>query len=140
MITNQAGIVEAIACFQAGTRKVWNACVEASLPVFSVGKVKAGYIAAKSRGVNIAYITEITRENLTFCEELMQFTELRHLDGVRCNFAISETEYIAGIMKGGQMISLVRTDVSEIVLQQQLVFQTLWQCSEPAASVITKLK
>jgi hypothetical protein len=140
VITSHSQIVAAIAEFQAKTRKIWNACVEASLPAFSVGKVKEGYIAAKSRGVKISYITEITNENLTFCKELVQFAELRHLDGVAGNFALSDTEYIAGIIKNGQMISLVKTDVREIVQQQQLLFQTLWRCSQPAADRISRLE
>jgi hypothetical protein len=139
VIADQAAIIEAIRGFQARTKKEWFACVEKSLPAFSVGRVREGYLAAKARGVRIRYITEIVGSNLDYCKEIMQFAELRHLDGVLCNFALSESEYIAGIMAQSELVSLVRTDVQPIVRQQHLVFQTLWQSSEPADDRIARI-
>ncbi|HLG37141.1 MAG TPA: hypothetical protein VI338_03330 [Nitrososphaera sp.] len=139
VITHRPSIIESIKSFQARTKKVWNACVEKSLPAFSVGKVGEGYSAAKARGVKISYVTEITENNLSFCREIMQFAELRHLDGVQCNFALSETEYVAGFMEEAELVSLVRTDIEAIVRQQHLVFQTLWNIAEPAADKIARL-
>lgn len=132
-------IVDAITRFQAGTRKDWCACVESTLPAFSVGTVKEGYLAAQKRGVNIKYITEITPENLPYCRDIMDFAELRHLESVRGNFALSEAEYIAGVLEGGVMKVLVRSDVEELVRQQHLVFQTLWDNAVPAATRISGL-
>ena len=139
VITDQHEILEAIGQFQAGTKKIWCACVESSLPRFSVGKVKQGYLAAAKRGVKIMYITEMTKDNIAYCEEIMGFAELRHLDAVKGNFALSETEYIAGVMEGAVMVNLVVTDVAEIVHQQRLLFQTLWAHAEPAANRISRL-
>jgi hypothetical protein len=133
VVTDHAQIIGTIQRFQAGTRKIWCACVEASLPAFSVGAVKEGYLAAKARGVKIMYITEVTEGNAGYCREIMQFAELRHLDGVKGNFALSETEYVAGVMEGEGLVSLVRSDVGELVRQQHLIFQTLWEHAEPAA-------
>lgn len=139
VISEHAQIVEAIKRFQAGTRRVWLACVEESLPAFSVGEVKQGYLAAKARGVEIRYITEVTDSNLRFCREITEYAELRHMDGVQGNFALSESEYIAGFMSEGIMTRLVRTDVPELVRQQHLVFETLWHTAQPAADVISGL-
>ena len=139
VFTDQAAIIEAIRSFQARIKKEWFACVEKSLPAFSVGRVREGYHAAKERGVRILYITEITAGNLEYCREIMQFAELRHLEGVQCNFALSETEFIAGILAQSGLVSLVRTDVEAIVRQQHLVFQTLWQSSVPAADRIARI-
>ena len=69
----------------------------------------------------------------------MQFAELRHLEGVRCNFAVSETEYVAGVMEESELVSLVRTDIEEIVNQQHLVFQTLWSSAEPAVKKLARM-
>jgi hypothetical protein len=132
-------IVEAIRGFQARIRKDWFACVEKSLPAFSVGRVREGYLEAKARGVRILYITEIVESNLEYCREIMQVAELRHLDGVQCNFALSESEYVAGVMSQSELISLVHTDVQALVRQQHLVFQTLWQSSESAADRISRI-
>ena len=140
VITGQDRIIEAIVRFQAGTKKIWCACVEKSLPAFSVGRVKQGYLAAKARGVKISYITEITAENLPYCREITEFAELRHIDGVRCNFALNETEYIAGTLQGETVVSLLRSDDAEIVRQQLLIFQTLWDNSEPASDRIARIR
>jgi hypothetical protein len=67
----------------------------------------------------------------------MGFAELRHLNGVKGNFALSETEYVAGVLKEGRLVSLVRTDVAEFVHQQQLLFETLWHNAVPAEGRIS---
>jgi hypothetical protein len=140
VLTNEKEIVEAILEFQKNTKQIWYACVDSTLPSFSVGKVKEGYVAAKKRGVKIRYITEITKGNLEYCMEIMNFAELRHLDGVKGNFAVSDTEYVSGIKKGNSLVSLVKSTVVELVQQQRLVFETLWNQSIPAAERMSKIK
>jgi hypothetical protein len=139
VFTNEKEIVEAILAFQENTKKIWYACVDSSLPSFSVGKVKNGYIAAGRRGVRIRYITEITKNNLAYCTEIMKYAELRHLDGVKGNFAISETEYVAGVKEGDFIVRLVKSTVAELVQQQRLVFETLWNQSIPGSERMSQL-
>jgi hypothetical protein len=132
ILSDEAEIVKAIEQFQANTKTFWGACVDSTLPSFSVGRVKQGYLEARRRGVRILYITEITEGNLPHCKEIMQFAELRHLDGVKGNFAVSDTEYVAGVKRGSILASLVRSDVKELVLQQRYIFDTLWKHAVPA--------
>lgn len=139
VLTDQDKIVQAIRKFQANTKKFWGACVDSSLPEFSVGKVKQGYIDAKSRGVQILYITEITENNVGYCEELTEFVELRHLEGLRGNFAVSDFEYVTGIKRGSALISLVYTNVPELVTQQRHVFDTLWLHAVPSTEILERL-
>jgi two-component system sensor histidine kinase VicK len=131
-------IIKAIEQFQASTKEFWGACVDSTLPAFSIGKVKQGYIDAKSRGVRIMYITEITEENLSYCMEVQKFAELRHLGGVKGNFAISDTHYVAGVKHGDSLVSLVRCNIKELV-QQRHVFNTLWKQAMPANEMIAKI-
>jgi hypothetical protein len=91
VLPDEKEIVKTIKRFQANTKTFWGACVNSSLPSFSVVMVKQGYIDAKKRGVRILYITEITEDNLPYCREIMRFAELRHLRGVKGNFAMSDT-------------------------------------------------
>ena len=139
VVTDEKEIVKAILEFQKNTMKIWYACVDSTLPSFSVGKVKEGYIAAKKRGVRIRYITEITKDNLEYCSEIMNFAEVRHLDSVKGNFAVSDTEYVSGIKQGDSLVRLVKSTVGELVQQQRLVFETLWSQSIPAAERISKI-
>jgi two-component system sensor histidine kinase VicK len=132
-------IIKAIRQFQAGTKKFWGACVDSTLPAFSVGKVKQGYLDAKKRGVQIMYITEITKKNLPPCMEIIKFAELRHLGGVRGNFAISDSEYVTGVKRGDSLTSLVRCNIIELVKQQRHVFDTLWKQAVPAKERIIRI-
>ncbi len=93
VLTDEQEIINVIKSFQANTKNFWGACVDSTLPAFSVGKVRQGYVEASRRGVMIFYLTEITTENLPHCKEIMRFAKLRHLNGVRGNFAVSDTEY-----------------------------------------------
>jgi hypothetical protein len=139
VLTDEEEIVKAIERFQANTKTFWGACVDSTLPSFSVGRVKQGYQEAKGRSVRILYITEITKDNLPYCREIMQFAELRHLEGVRGNFAVSDTEYVAGAKRGSALASLVQSDVKELVEQQRHIFDTLWKHAVPAKERIEQL-
>jgi hypothetical protein len=140
VLTDEREIIKAIERFQANTSNFWGACVNSSLPAFSVGKVRQGYLQAKRRGVRIMYITEITKDNLPHCIEIAQFAELRHLEGVKGNFAISDTEYVAGVLRGDTLESLVQSDVRELVDQLRHVFDTLWEQAAPAKERIERLR
>src|SRR5215469_18297290 len=57
--------------------------------------IKKAFLDAKSRGTRIRYLTEITIDNISYSKMLRKIVdELRHLDGMRGNFMISESEYI----------------------------------------------
>jgi hypothetical protein len=133
VLTDEKEILKAIIEFQENARQIWYACVDSTLPSFSVGRVKEGYVAAKKRGVKIRYITEITKDNLMYCMEIMNFAELRHLDGVKGNFAVSDGEYVSGVKHGDSLVTLVKSTVEELVQQQRLIFETLWIQSVPAS-------
>ena len=58
-----------------------------------------GFIDAKNRGVYLRYLTEITKDNLSYCKQLIKIVhELRHLDGIKGNYMVSESEYIAPLI------------------------------------------
>ena len=46
-------------------------------------QIKQMYIDLNKRGVRQRNITEVTKENIIQCKELMKFQELRHLDGLK---------------------------------------------------------
>jgi hypothetical protein len=55
--------------------------------------------------------------------------ELRHLDGIKANFMISETEYLAPVIlyEEGKIASqIIYSNVKEVVEQQQYIFDTFW--------------
>ena len=72
--------------------------------------LREAFLDAKKRGVRIRYLTEITKSNISYCKQLLTMVdELRHLDGIKGNFYISETEYLAPATfheEGGQLPKL----------------------------------
>lgn len=48
------------------------------------------YIDMKNRGVRLRFISEITKDNLQYCKELMKIGEVRHLDEVKGNFGVAD--------------------------------------------------
>jgi hypothetical protein len=56
---------------------------------------KKGLGDARNRGARLRYVTEITKQNIAYCKELMEIVELRHLDGLKANFILNKTEYVS---------------------------------------------
>ena len=116
---------------------------EAPSIVIDVKEYRTGYNNIRKRGGRIRAFTEITRENLNHCKELMKLVdELRHLDGVRGGLAISETEYMATtvLQESAPLTEVIYSNVREVVEQGQYIFDTLWSTAAPAEQKIKELE
>jgi signal transduction histidine kinase len=106
--------------------------------------IRKAFLDAKSRNVGLRYITEITKDNMSYCKELMTMVdELRHLEGIKGNFMLSETEYLSPIIlfeKGKIASQAVYSNLAQIVEQQQYFFDTLWSKAIPAKDRIYELE
>ena len=103
---------------------------------FGIESIRKSFLDAKNRDVKLRYITEITTENISFCKELMKIAEIRHLDGIKSNFMVSEGEYLAPaasqVIYGCVASQIIYSNEKEIVELQQYVFDTLWNKAIPA--------
>jgi len=116
---------------------------EAPSIVIDVKEYRTGYNNIRKRGGRIRAFTEITRENLNHCKELMKLVdELRHLDGVRGGLAINETEYMATtvLQESAPLTEVIYSNVREVVGQGQYIFDTLWSTATPAEQKIKELE
>ena len=106
--------------------------------------IKKAFLDAKSRGVRLRYLTEITKDNINYCKVLTTIVDdLRHLDGIKGNFMISETEYLAPLVlyeKGKVASQVIYSNAEEIVEQQQYIFDTLWRKAIPAEQKIREVE
>ena len=59
---------------------------------FLIKSITEALSSAKSTGVKFRFITEITEANISQCKEVVATGEVRHLEGVKGNFAVSDTE------------------------------------------------
>jgi signal transduction histidine kinase len=128
-----------------GLKKSLDVCGDAISPsvMLSVHPVKAAYTAIHNRGIRIRFITEITRTNLSFCKEMMQIAEVRHLDGIKGNFSIADSSDYAGISNltdSRPITQLIVSNVEGFVEQQQYFFETLWGKAIPAKQRIAELE
>jgi two-component system sensor histidine kinase VicK len=94
--------------------------------------------------VRIRYLTEITAENISYCKELMSIVdELRHLDGIKGNFMLSESEYVAPVIlfeEGKIAPQIIYSNIKELVEQQQYVFDSFWAKTISAQQKIREIE
>ncbi|HZA07762.1 MAG TPA: HAMP domain-containing sensor histidine kinase, partial [Nitrososphaeraceae archaeon] len=112
--------------------------------IFTVAEpIKTALIDLKKKGIKQRLITEITCDNIAYCRELLKFMEIRHLDGIKGNFSVSdEREYvaIATIRKEQDIDQLIFTNVKQIVEQHQYLFETLWNKAIPSEDKIKEIE
>ncbi|HZD82714.1 MAG TPA: ATP-binding protein [Nitrososphaeraceae archaeon] len=131
-----------------------NSCgdYKAPLAIIEVKEYRKLLFELKKRGIKLRYITDITKDNIKYCKELMkEFAyEIRHVDGIKANFSVSETEYLAYAtlvveeelqqqpMKPIQQV--IYTNIKDIVEQQKYVFESFWNKAIPAESRIREIE
>jgi nitrogen-specific signal transduction histidine kinase len=133
--------------FTSKARSIIDACVDYTRPSLAVEveQLRNAFLRAKRRGVKLRYVTEITSDNVVYCKELIKMTdELRHVDGLKGNFYLSETEYIAPATlheKGKPASWIIYSNVKELVEhQRQFVFNSFWSRSIPAEQKIREIE
>ena len=125
-------VIDAELEFFANSKKGIDTCMNYTRPSLAVilEPIKKAFLDAKGRGVKLRYLTEITHDNIAACKELMTIVdELRHLDGIKGNFMVSEIEYLAPIIlfeKGKIAPQAVYSNIKEVVEQQQYIFDNFW--------------
>lgn len=111
--------------------------------VIKIPEYYNGYQDILKRGGTIRCITIITKENLSYCEELIKIvSELRHLDDLKGGIAVNESEYMATtvLQEAQPLTEVIYSNVDEIVEQNQFIFDTLWKNAVPAQVKIRELK
>ncbi len=122
--------------------KKFDGCANSTAPSIAMTIFRDAYEDMKSRGVKIRWVTDITKDNLTHCKDLMQYAEVRHISSLDENFRVSETEYIAATTtkEGLPIPKLIYSNSNEIVGQQQYIFETLWDKAVPAEQRIKEIE
>ncbi|MFL6348356.1 MAG: hypothetical protein ACJ72X_08695, partial [Nitrososphaeraceae archaeon] len=147
VLHGEQNVVNTVLQFTSKAKSRIDACVDYSRPslTIEIEQLRKAFIDAKRRGVKLRYITEITEDNVGYCKELVKIVdELRHIEGIKGNFYISETEYIAPATfhtRGKPASQIIYSNVKEIVEhQQQFVFDSFWSRSVPAEQKIKAIE
>ena len=119
-------------------------CADHTWPSVAMGidVFRNALIDIKDRGINPRYITTITKDNLRYCKEAMKIGELRHLDRIKGNFAVSEKEYMASatMQEASLLGQVIYSNVKEFLEQQQYVFDMFWDKSVFAERKIREIE
>lgn len=111
--------------------------------VVEVREYRDGYIDIRKRGGKIRAFTEITKDNVKHCKELIKIVdELRHLDGVKGGIAINDSEYMATtvLQEAKPLTQVIYSNMKEVVEQGQYIFDTLWNVAIPAEQKIREIE
>ncbi|HEY5630810.1 MAG TPA: hypothetical protein VIR31_01650, partial [Nitrososphaeraceae archaeon] len=147
VLQGEQNVINAVLQFVYNAKSRIDACIDYSRPALAIHikQLKKAFLDAKSRDVRSRYITEITENNVAYCKELIKIVdELRHLEGIRGNFYVSETEYIAPATlheKGRPASQITYSNVKEIVKHHKhYVFDTFWSRAMPAEQRIKEIE
>jgi signal transduction histidine kinase len=149
VISGQEDVMNTIFQFLSKAEKI-DSCGDnkALSPIFEVEEYKKILSDLKVKDIKLRYITDITKDNINYCRELLKFAkEVRHIGGIKTNFSVSETEYIASAsiqqqeevgnqqQQQGQpipMTHVVYSNAKDLVEQQKYVFESFWNKAIPS--------
>jgi two-component system, OmpR family, sensor histidine kinase VicK len=151
VIYGSESVMNAIMQFLSKANTI-NSCGDYKDPsaVIDVEEYRKLLFDLKKRGIKLRYITDITKDNVKYCKQMMsEFAyEIRHLDGIKANFSVSESEYLASAtlleeelqqpMRPIQQV--IYSNVKDIVKQQKYVFESFWSKAIPAIDRIKEIE
>lgn len=125
--------------------QTWDAYGDRNMPVSAIiaEKIWPSAIEMLRRGVKVRCITEITKENISYCKEISKETELRHLDDIKGGFTIVDGASCMihpEIWEEEVPAAIIYSTTRPIVDQQQYVFETLWNKAIPAEEKILEIE
>ncbi|MDQ6862355.1 MAG: ATP-binding protein [Thermoproteota archaeon] len=118
-------------------------CADSISPSVSIQFFKKVIADATWKGMSFRYLTEVTKDNIPYCKELMELAEVRHLDKIKGNFSIFDDRiYLANaVLKEDQPVpQLIYSNVRTIVEQQEYLFETLWERAIPGEKRIREIE
>jgi two-component system, OmpR family, sensor histidine kinase VicK len=139
-------VIDTVLQFLKKSNNIIYACVDQTRPSLTIDivKLRKAFLDVKKRGVKLLYVTEITKDNLSYCKQLLTLVdELKHLDGIKGNFYISETGYLAPATfheKGKPASQIIYSNVKELIEHQRYVFDTFWDKAISAEQRIREIE
>ncbi|MGC2667936.1 MAG: HAMP domain-containing sensor histidine kinase, partial [Candidatus Nitrosopolaris sp.] len=131
--------------FMKNAKKKMDICFDSKAPsiVIEVDAYRNGYMNIRKGGGKIRAYTEITKDNIHYCKELIKIVdELRHLDGIKGGIAVTETEYMATtvLQEAKPLTQVIYSNVKEVVDQGQYIFDSFWYRAIPAEQKIREIE
>src|SRR5581483_11597954 len=146
------------------TRYRWDfyADTESLAIALSIKHVLKTIKEAKKKGVNFRLISDVMKDNVSFFRQsILTNVDIRHLEGIQGNFAVSDKEYISMCERFSSPKKIKSTDerkntlsastkisqehaiysnIKEDVHQHQSIFENLWLNSRPIENRIREIE
>jgi two-component system sensor histidine kinase VicK len=137
-------IKKKLECFSQVHKRI-DACYDSTGPSAILSAppiVQAAATDFIKRGGKIRMVTEITDRNISYCKELMKYQEIRHLEGIKGNFDVSERDYFGYLIskENEPITQAIYSNVRRFVEDQQYLFSTLWEKAIPAEQRIREIE
>ena len=147
VLYGEENIMNSILQFLSGEDRI-DACGDSNAPAFVLKVYKKLMVNARKKpgGIRLRFLTDIDSENINDCKELMKFAEVvRHVEGIKANFAVRNTDYIGIATSNAEIQSsiqshIIYSNVKGIIDQQQYLFNSLWDKSIPAEQRIEEIE
>jgi two-component system, OmpR family, sensor histidine kinase VicK len=139
-------VIDTVLQFLKKSNNIIYACVDQTRPSLTIDIIilRKAFLDVKKRGVKLLYVTEITKDNLSYCKQLLTLVdELKHLDGIKGNFYISESGYLAPATfheKGKPASQIIYSNIKELIEHQRYVFDTFWDKAISAEQRIREIE
>ena len=104
---------------------------------------KANLIELVNRGGIMRYLADITKDNLHYCKEMLLIAgDMRHFEGFTGGLAVSNLAYMGtpALREKQHSVFLIYSNEKEIVEQQQILFNTIWEKAIPAKQRIKEIE
>ncbi|HKR72863.1 MAG TPA: hypothetical protein VJR94_01990, partial [Candidatus Nitrosocosmicus sp.] len=113
--------------------------------IINVPEIYENYRMLKSRSVEIRIITEVTKDNLRYCNQIIKDfdAEIRHVNNIKGTFVISDEKvyFASSVLEDSKSLSeIIYSDVKGIVRQNQSVFEIIWKKAIPAEQRIKEIE
>jgi two-component system, OmpR family, sensor histidine kinase VicK len=131
--------------YLSDAKEKFDNCIDSSGPsaLVSTKDMWNAVKALKDKGIKIRFITDVTKENISFCKSLMTISELRHLEGVKGNFGIVDSLHYGGaprVEENQPPSPWIHSTVKSFIEQQHYFFDILWSKATPADQRIKEIE
>jgi len=110
-------------------------CCDSLVPPRMVGSdVYKAMLEFTARRGTVRLITEITSENISAVKELMKTQQVRHINGFKLNFGVSEALFAAptSVYSVSSEPQCIWSNSKGLISQHQYLFDGLWNIAVPA--------
>jgi signal transduction histidine kinase len=144
VLSRSEDVAETIEKFFTNERARVDICAAALTPDQPGGTAGTAdaYLNVAKKGGGIRLLTEITKENISYCKALMKTAEIRHMANISGNFVVSDSEYLAtpSTREFSPRGPILYSNEEAFVRHHGTLFEILWANATPAQQRVREIE